>query len=415
MAEFKPKILGFLCNWCSYAGADLAGVSRQQYPSSMKVIRVMCSGRVDLAFVLRAFANGNDGVFIGGCWLGDCHYVTEGNYDALSVMHLGKKLLEYSGLNPDRLRLEWVSASEGLRYAEVVTEFTDELKELGPLGESEGVNQKELKIKIEAIAKLLPYIKLVEREKLRVRFENKEDYEEFFSSDEITSLINDMIADKLAISQIMVLLQEEALSSREIAASLSMNSSDVSKHLSNSARQKLIKFDESEQLYALAGLDPKSLHPFKGNMDIEKIEQIIKDHNGEASSLIQIMLDIQKELHWLPHEALEMVSEKLQVPMSRIQHTATFYKAFSLVPKGRHEINLCMGTACHVRGAPRVLEVLQNTTGLEPGETDPDMKFSLDTVNCLGCCALGPVMEIDEQHLGRLDSGSAADLLKNYD
>ncbi len=252
MAEFKPKILGFLCNWCSYAGADLAGVSRQQYPSSMKVIRVMCSGRVDLAFVLRAFANGNDGVFIGGCWLGDCHYVTEGNYDALSVMHLGKKLLEYSGLNPDRLRLEWVSASEGLRYAEVVTEFTDELKELGPLGESEGVNQKELKIKIEAIAKLLPYIKLVEREKLRVRFENKEDYEEFFSSDEITSLINDMIADKLAISQIMVLLQEEALSSREIAASLSMNSSDVSKHLSNSARQKLIKFDESEQLYALA-------------------------------------------------------------------------------------------------------------------------------------------------------------------
>ena len=150
-------------------------------------------------------------------------------------------------------------------------------------------------------------------------------------------------------------------------------------------------------------------------MDIEKVEQIINDHNSEASSLIQIMLEIQKELHWLPPEAMELVAEKLQVPMSRIQHTATFYKAFSLVPKGRYEINLCMGTACHVRGAPRVLEVLQNTTGLEPGETDPDMKFSLDTVNCLGCCALGPVMEIDDQHLGRLDSGSAADLLKNYD
>lgn len=150
-------------------------------------------------------------------------------------------------------------------------------------------------------------------------------------------------------------------------------------------------------------------------MDIKKVEQIINDHDSEASSLIQIMLDIQKELHWLPPEAMEMVAEKLQVPMARIQHTATFYKAFSLVPKGRHEINLCMGTACHVRGATRVLEVLQNTTGLEPGETDPDMKFSLDTVNCLGCCALGPVMEIDEQHLGRLDSGSAADLLKNYE
>ncbi len=150
-------------------------------------------------------------------------------------------------------------------------------------------------------------------------------------------------------------------------------------------------------------------------MDIKKVEKIINDHDSEASSLIQIMLDIQKELHWLPPEAMDLVAEKLQVPMARIQHTATFYKAFSLVPKGRHEINLCMGTACHVRGATRVLEVLQNTTGLEPGETDPEMKFSLDTVNCLGCCALGPVMEIDEQHLGRLDTGSAVDLLKNYD
>ena len=150
-------------------------------------------------------------------------------------------------------------------------------------------------------------------------------------------------------------------------------------------------------------------------MDTGRIEQIIDDHHCEASSLIQILLDIQNELHWLPSEALEMVSEKLQVPMSRIQHTATFYKAFSLVPKGRHEISICMGTACHVRGAPRVLEVVQNITGIQPGETDADMKFSLDTVNCLGCCALGPVMVIDEQHLGKLAPDMAADLLKNYD
>ena len=133
-------------------------------------------------------------------------------------------------------------------------------------------------------------------------------------------------------------------------------------------------------------------------MDTETIERIIDNHQCQASSLIQILLDIQNELHWLPAEALDLVSEKLQVPMSRIQHTATFYKAFSLVPKGRHEINVCMGTACHVRGAPRVLEVIENITGIRPGETDPEMKFSLDTVNCLGCCALGPVMEIDEQH-----------------
>lgn len=150
-------------------------------------------------------------------------------------------------------------------------------------------------------------------------------------------------------------------------------------------------------------------------MDTEKIEQIINNHHGAASALIQILLDIQNELHWLPTEALEMVSEKLQVPMSRIQHTATFYKAFSLVPKGRHEINVCMGTACHVRGAPRVLEVIENITGIQAGETDADLKFSLDTVNCLGCCALGPVMEIDEEHLGKLVPDKAADLLKLYE
>ena len=150
-------------------------------------------------------------------------------------------------------------------------------------------------------------------------------------------------------------------------------------------------------------------------MDTQKIEQIIDKHHGDESALIEILLDIQNELHWLPSEALQLVSEKLQVPVSRVQHTATFYKAFSLVPKGRHEIHVCMGTACHVRGAPRVLEVVENLTGIRPGETDEDMKFSLDTVNCLGCCALGPVMEIDEQHLGKLAPSMAADLLKKYD
>jgi NADH-quinone oxidoreductase subunit E len=135
----------------------------------------------------------------------------------------------------------------------------------------------------------------------------------------------------------------------------------------------------------------------------------------DESELIQVLLDIQKELHWLPKEALERVAEKLQVPLARVQHVATFYKAFSLVPKGRHEINICMGTACHVRGAPRVLDVVEHATGIRPGETDRDMKFSLDTVNCLGCCALGPVMEIDKEQLGRLAPAKAAELLKKYD
>lgn len=150
-------------------------------------------------------------------------------------------------------------------------------------------------------------------------------------------------------------------------------------------------------------------------VDKELIDQIIDKHQGEASSLIQVLLDIQSQYHWLPKEALERVSEKLQVPLTRIQHIATFYKAFSLVPKGRHEIHICMGTACHVRGAPRVLDSVEELTGIKPGETDPDMKFSLETVNCLGCCALGPVMEIDGKPHGKMTTAETAEVLRNYD
>jgi NADH-quinone oxidoreductase subunit E len=150
-------------------------------------------------------------------------------------------------------------------------------------------------------------------------------------------------------------------------------------------------------------------------MDNERIDQIIDKHHGEAGSLIQVLLDIQSENHWLPKEALERVGEKLKVPMTRIQHIATFYKAFSLVPKGRHEIHVCMGTACHVRGATRILDTVQDMIGIKPGETDLDLKFSLQTVNCLGCCALGPVVEVDGKHHGKMVPAKAADMLKSYD
>ncbi|HMK66797.1 MAG TPA: NAD(P)H-dependent oxidoreductase subunit E [Thermodesulfobacteriota bacterium] len=150
-------------------------------------------------------------------------------------------------------------------------------------------------------------------------------------------------------------------------------------------------------------------------MDIQRIDQLIDKHHCEPSSLIQILLDIQAENHWLPPEALDRVAERLQVPMTRIQHIATFYKAFSVVPKGRHEIHVCMGTACHVRGAQRVLDSVQDRTGINPGETDLDLKFSLETVNCLGCCALGPVMEIDGKTHGKMTPAQSLDVLKNYD
>jgi NADH-quinone oxidoreductase subunit E len=150
-------------------------------------------------------------------------------------------------------------------------------------------------------------------------------------------------------------------------------------------------------------------------MDDIRIDQIIDQYQAEPSSLIQILLDIQKENHWLPQEALSRISRRLRIPMSQIQHIATFYKAFSLVPKGRHEIHVCLGTACHVRGAGRVLDTIQDLTGIKPGETDLDLKLSLETVNCLGCCALGPVMEIDGQAHGKLSPAEVEKALENYE
>ncbi len=150
-------------------------------------------------------------------------------------------------------------------------------------------------------------------------------------------------------------------------------------------------------------------------MDMGKIDQIIDRHHAEPSAAIQVLLDIQKENRWLPEEALSRVSERLGVPLSRIRHIATFYKAFSLVPKGRHEVHVCMGTACHVRGAGRVLDKVQEVTGIRAGETDLDLRFSVETVNCLGCCALGPVMEIDGKTHGKLSPARTAKVISRYE
>ena len=150
-------------------------------------------------------------------------------------------------------------------------------------------------------------------------------------------------------------------------------------------------------------------------MDNGKIDKIIDKYNGDAGSLIQVLLEIQRENRWLPREALEKVSEKLNVPLSRIQHIVTFYKAFSLVPKGRHEVHVCTGTACHVRGAPRLLDSVQDFIGIRPGETDLDLKFSLETVSCVGCCALGPVMVVDGEYHGKMAPAKSEEVLKNYE
>ncbi|MCK4474757.1 hydrogenase iron-sulfur subunit [Candidatus Bathyarchaeota archaeon] len=130
--DFEPKIIGFLCNWCAYAGADLAGVSRIQYPPNIRIIRVMCSGRVDPSFILEALKNGADGVLVAGCHLpSDCHYIS-GNFKALRRVTLLKKVLQQFGIEPERVRLEWISASEGDKFAAMVKDMVDEIKKLGP-------------------------------------------------------------------------------------------------------------------------------------------------------------------------------------------------------------------------------------------------------------------------------------------
>ncbi len=137
MENFEPKIIAFLCNWCSYAGADLAGTSRMQYAPNVRVVRVMCSGRIDPTFVLTAFKSGADGVLIGGCHFGDCHYL-KGNYKAATRIALLKKMIGQMGIEPDRLWLEWVSAAEGSRFASVINQMTEHIKQLGPFSRNGG-------------------------------------------------------------------------------------------------------------------------------------------------------------------------------------------------------------------------------------------------------------------------------------
>ena len=249
--EFKPTIVGFLCNWCCYGGADLCGVSRFQYPPYLRVIRLMCSGRVDLAFIFRSFAKGADGVFIGGCHLNDCHYNPEGNYDALGNSLMANRILAHLGVNPDRLRLEWVSAGEGIRFAEVMNEFSAKVKSLGPLGSSEGIAVAELSSRMETATNLVPYIKLVERERLRVPVRTDEGYRKFFGSEEFNELFEELILDKLVMSRIMGLVRNKPVPAVEISGSLDLEPSEVARHLQELSEQGLLKFDAGRMLVAV--------------------------------------------------------------------------------------------------------------------------------------------------------------------
>ncbi len=154
----------------------------------------MCSGRVDLAHILRAFAKGADGVFIGGCRLGECNYITHGNYHALNLVLLGRKILEHIGINPQRLQIEFMSGGEGNLFVSVVDDFCKTIKGLGPLGEAEGVAPSELAEKLAGVTRLVPYIKIEKHAKLTARLENETDYEGYFSSEEIERLFSEVVS-----------------------------------------------------------------------------------------------------------------------------------------------------------------------------------------------------------------------------
>ncbi len=212
----------------------------------------MCSGRIDLAFVLRAFSKGADGVFIGACHLSECNYITHGNYHTLNMVLLLRKILEHLGLNPERLRMAFMSGAEANLFVENVNDFVKKVKEIGLLGQSEGMDEKELKLKLETVTELIPYIRLVERERLRAPVMSEEEYYTFFDSDDQKRLFSETIFEKLAIGQIISLLRKGPLTTGEIAKGLGLTPSEVSKHLNTSSRHRLVRYDESQKRYAVA-------------------------------------------------------------------------------------------------------------------------------------------------------------------
>ena len=228
--SFEPKILGFLCNWCSYAGADLAGVSRIQYPTNIRVIRVMCSGRVDPSFVADAFINGIDGVLVLGCHLGDCHYLT-GNYEAEIKMKALSKLLDLIDFS-NRMRLDWVSASEGNKFAQIVSEFTNHIQKLGPSPLKEKQKKPEFFDSLQAVKNVLDDSRLrglIARQRELVTDENV--YGEQISAERFDILINDVIRNEFIRHKIIIKIKEKGKSVPTIANEINIKASEVLEHI----------------------------------------------------------------------------------------------------------------------------------------------------------------------------------------
>ena len=246
MAEFEPKIIGFLCNWCSYAGADLAGVSRIQYPPNIRIIRVMCSGRVDPVIVLEMFASGADGVIVTGCHPGDCHYVAGNLYEERKIKML-KKLIALTGLELGRLRLEWVSAAEGQKFAQVVTEFTEQIRKLGPSPVSGEKPNQQIFENLQAAKNAAAGFKLrilVGRE-LELTEKNNV-YQEKLSQEEFDSMLDEIVEAEFIQHKIHLLTRTKPLPVKVLAEAVEMKPAAVLRQIVDMRRRNMIALDHIE-------------------------------------------------------------------------------------------------------------------------------------------------------------------------
>jgi len=240
--SFEPKILSFLCNWCAYAGADLAGISRFQYPPNTRVIRVMCSGRIDPVFVPRAFLAGFDGVMILGCHPGDCHYIS-GNIQAERKITLLRKLLSDEGVGSDRLLLDWVSAGEGQRFAELIRGFTEKIRSLGPFPKTEEVEGKLRAIRASLEGEKIRWMvgkapELMEKENV---------YGERTDPERVREVLETTLREELCKNRIMGFLEAATMTANEISDKLGLPLKETLPHLVSLVGEGRIGFDASEE------------------------------------------------------------------------------------------------------------------------------------------------------------------------
>jgi coenzyme F420-reducing hydrogenase delta subunit len=244
--SFEPKLIGFMCNWCSYAGADLAGVSRYQYPPEIRIVKVMCSARVDPGIVLEMFIQGADGVFVGGCHIGDCHYI-KGNYFAQQRIKIVRRLLTKCGLEPERLRLEWVSASEGERFAGLMTEFTTQVSELGPSpvrGEQPDIKKLQLLFAAKNVVEDFRIRSLLGK---YVEFSEKGNvFGRKISEEELDALLDSVMDEEFARIGILLAASDKPVSVKELATTLNLPASKVLQHIVTLKDRDLMRLSRIE-------------------------------------------------------------------------------------------------------------------------------------------------------------------------